>query len=460
MGNTEKYREWMDEFQNSDLSKKDFSELEKDVLKIFPKLGMKEQAMAAGKLASEAGSPNIPDLIEKLFTGNNTSLPALLKFSEPMQEKGLADNFIIEQMQLWVGVCNDSGEDFNAIGFYSLPENIQNSVADYLAGGLRGSILMELKLAAPDKKASKRIGKYIHKAKSKGAVIAQVKEETEIPEPSDENIEEIYISPPDATGTIFIYLYKTVFGKNTLFIILINDQEGVLRFDSYKVPEIKFRNMLESTKKNPHAIIVKVDPVLAKQLIKNAEDAGIRKQRAHPEAFKSSRRAIGVAEVPDDPHPLWSIFDEEEMTKSKGLVARSDELLNHRMFLDWQLVPIEEGKLIVELQEMNESVIELSDKQKAERVLALYEKEAAEILNTQGKDLWFGRIVNCAYLLHKLGEEEEAKIAAALALAFTGDDTAVPVFFTKLIARTVAKDMAPEEQEKNVKPGQGGILIE
>jgi len=428
-----------------------------DFLKTLRKLDPEDQVEIAEKLVAEGSGRK--SLIGSLYQAEDIELPALMVLGRHLASEDLADKGTLETMEKWSALCEEEGK-CDLPELFTLPDNVQSAVIVHLGRWLRSDLLAALLDMAPDKSKSKQIKKALHQARSAGAALDESAGAV-FAAPDDERTfekkDEAYVTPPDSTGATFFYFYRTVFGKDNLFVVLMTDVQGVLRFENFLVPEQKFRRILESTKQNPHAILVKIDPAYARYMVKKAETEGERRGHEQSSDFLSSRRILGIVDQEEVPHPVWQKFSEDELKNETGLVSRSAELLDHRVFEGWSFLPEDEGKILLEIQNINQSPLDLTDAQKEERKQDVFEQEASWKLSFEGRNFWRERMLLCAYILGELGEPEKAHMAAAAAIALEDSEKTVPPFFTELLRQNLEAELS-EEGPTPTDIGRGGIV--
>jgi len=459
MAEQNKDRLEIEKLLDTDPEGEDWEKAASAIEKRFAKLDPENQAEVADKLVASIDKPGVSDLVEDI-AGKGPSLPALIKLTRALSEQGKADASLAQRLEQWLTVCEGDESECGADEYFLLPENARAAIADHLALWLRADLLSALKDAATDKAAKKFLAKAIHRAKSAGATITEAGGERFVMAERDEYVEDAFMSPPDHTGTMFIYFYKTVFGKNTLFVVLINDVEGVIRFEAYEVARPRFDKIIESSRKNPHAIIAKVDPAFARLKIKRAEETGIERGRPPINDFLSHRRAMGIPDQEDFPHPVWASLDREKLGDERGMVMSSGDLISIRMFEDWRLRPLGEGTVVAELAEIRNSPIEMSQALKNQRENELFETAAKNAIDETGTEKWRDRLLACAYLLVLLDEKHHANKTAATALALEDTDGPPPPFFVEILRRTIEAEIAPDDEEgpKGPDMDRGGII--
>ncbi len=428
-----------------------------DFLKTLRKLDPEDQVEIAEKLVAKGSGHK--SLIGALYQADDVELPALMVLGRYLAGEEMADKGTLETMEKWSALCEEQGK-CDLPELFALPENVQSAVIVHLGRWLRSDLLAALIDMAPDKSKAKKIKKALHQARSAGAALDDSVGSVFAAPDDDKTFEkkdEAYVTPPDSTGTTFFYFYRTVFGKDNLFVVLINDVQGVLRFENFFVPEEKFRRILESTRQNPHAVLVKIDPAYARYMVKKAETEGERRGHQQSSDFLSSRRILGIVDQEEVAHPVWKKFSEDELKKETGLVSRSAELLEHRIFEGWSFLPEDEGKILLEIENINNSPLDLTDAQKEERKQDVFEQESSWKLSFEGRHLWRERMLLVAYILDELGESEKAHMAAATAVALEDAEKSVPPFFTGLLRQNLEAELS-EEGPAPTDIGRGGIV--
>ncbi|MFO8055719.1 MAG: hypothetical protein R6V10_00290 [bacterium] len=432
----------------------------KEAVKGFQKLEPDDQAELADKLSEKAHSEEINVLMERLHQSDGTALPALVVLGRSLVKQDKADEHTLSEMERWITLCEES-DVAETPELFSLPDNIQSAVISHLGRWLRADLLSALSDAAPDKRKSKMIKKALHQARSAGAVLdgsAGVASVAEGAPELSEKKDEAYITPPDSSGSFIVYFYRTVFDKDNLFSIIVDDEQGVLNFERFEVPEHKWRQIIESTRRNPMVVLSRCDPDYARYLVKKYESEGEKRGHHQDSDFLRHRRVLGIADQDEVPNPLLQEFSSDELRRETGLAARSHELLESRVFDRWSFLPEDEGKIMLELKNIDESPLDLTDAQKEARKQELFEEEASWLLSLQGRPLWRDRMLVCAYILYLLEQPEDARMAAATAFVLEDSEKPVPSFFTELLRECLEERMEDEQEPSGPDMSRGGIV--
>jgi len=467
MTHADRDREWRDQFLAVEPGSNEWRKSLAELGRRMERLDIEDQVKVAERLGGQRGEAETPEVIVQLLELESLSLPARIILEKARGEAGSAgqDESLVGRLEQWLNLCEAETGGCDPRGFFSMPDPAQRSVANHLTQWLRADLLEKLIEAAPDKAAGKELRKALHHVRSAGARVSDESGRlmTVAPREEPEPFDEAYLTPPDDTGTYLTYLYRTVFGSAKLFMVFVNDLHGVLKMEAYEIPRPRLERILEATRKNPHAVLAKAEPEFVRRLIKQAEAAGRKRgEYQHPD-YLANRRAMGVATAGEGPHPLWRFLREDELRTELGLVARSHELVQHRIFEDWRLRPVEEGKFAAELADLQHPLLELSPEQAAERERLFFEKAATLALAATGREIWRDRLLACAYLLCLIGDQETARMAAAAGLALDRADDPAGPFWVELLRRTTDEYMKKDDQAGDAggKPGpdRGGLVV-
>ena len=423
---------------------------------VFNRLDDEDQMEAVKRLAA-AGAAGL-DTLARLDSRGSASLSTLVELRQALVAAGRpVDAEILGRLQKWLARC-ESGDDCGPDDLFGLAPAERTAVINHLARWLQSDLLARLADAAPDKAAAKEIKKALHRARSAGAAaVAGVTGEAFVLPEREEYLDEAFLSPPNAAGVSYIYLYRTVFGRNTMFVIVAGDTDGILNFDAYEAPESKYRKLMESARSDPRLVLARADSGYVRRLIRQAEENGRRAGKTPPPDYLRTRRALGIADEPDHAHPVFQHFPAEELAKETGLVARSAGLADHRLFADWVLIPVDENTFMLKLEEARNSLLTLTAAQKREQEDRLFEQEVERIVATTGPLTWRERLLQCAYLAYLVGYEPVARMIAATALAVGEGRT--PPLLVELLRRAVDRVQGGQSDPGPAPEPDGKVIL-
>jgi hypothetical protein len=129
------------------------------------------------------------------------------------------------------------------------------------------------------------------------------------------------------------------------------------------------------------------------------------------------------------------------------------------LFEGWRLEIVEDGRFQVEMAEIEVSPLQLTPAQKAERRNTVLARYARQALDGPGRELWRERLLLCAYVLALLGNEDEARMAAATALALERTDESVPGLFLELMRNARLGENEEDDNRKGPAPDRGGLIV-
>jgi hypothetical protein len=149
----------------------------------------------------------------------------------------------------------------------------------------------------------------------------------------------------------------------------------------------------------------------------------------------------------------------DEIADQEILLKRSEDLIKNHPFTFWLL----EWKFLVEsyreVHEAETSTIVLNEYQKEGRVSEIVEKTAARFFDEENRLNFKRRLEEAAYILWKIGKEEDAKCALAAALAFAPEG--VPSSAHPFALKTVRENFnfLKEQAQKEKRSESGRIVL-
>jgi hypothetical protein len=113
---------------------------------------------------------------------------------------------------------------------------------------------------------------------------------------------------------------------------------------------------------------------------------------------------------------IYSYLQANGIAGDDRLSRRGGDLLKADLFSSWRIEEEQIRPYANEVWEAEESKIVLHPAQKEVRFQGIYQKALAELFPGEGKFLYQRRLEEMAYILLKLGREEEAKISLSVAM--------------------------------------------
>lgn len=340
-------------------------------------------------------------------------------------------------------------------------EQIDLALARSLGHGTssQASVLLEhLASAARSKVVRKTIRKSLFRLRSRGLEVPDLSDSgPSVYHPPQPIPLEGFLSALDATGSRLVWFARPqplqgIFAFHTM----VSDVQGILDFNAFETSRKKFHDYLEEMRGNVPWEIVDADPLYCHALILQAAEINEKKGQPAPGEFLKWRPLMGPP--PERrPEPLiYSYLSAEEAKNRPDMLDRSAALFDLPSFQTWFLEESELEKYLPSLKEASESRLVLTPYQKEARVMEIYRQVVQNVFDPARRTLYRGRLEEMAYVLWKLGRQDEGRVAltAALHLESEGGILSIHPFLLELVRRSFAAQLEEEEAKKKKKESE------
>lgn len=314
-------------------------------------------------------------------------------------------------------------------------------------------LLIRLIPLTSDKDLKKIIKRYIYKLRTKGISVGDVPfEEKSVFKPVPTESPKAFISNYDFSWNRILILSIPYFGKPKIYLIgILNDIKGLIEFDGRNFSKKGFTEFFENIQKRSPTPMVEIDPPYAAFLFLEAYQLSIR-NGIHFKGFSQFKGELEKIKKDYDKPLIYYYLNADEIGKNTYPLTKKRELLEKEIFKDWYLDDDLIQPYVKEVIDAKESRIVLNKMQKEERLLGIYEKALLEIFSDDKRFIFKRRLEETAYFLIKLGREEDAKIALAIAIELEKPLNRFQPnhFLLRLIIRSV-EDRLEEIYEKRSK---------
>jgi hypothetical protein len=263
------------------------------------------------------------------------------------------------------------------------------------------------------------IRRSLYRLKSKGVAVEEVLSDQEISilRPLQGRAEEGFASGVDFLGHRLLWLVIPHPGRGLRVIHgIVNDREGIVDFSQEEMTRKGFKSLLKEVKeKNPFPI-VEIDSPYVAFLFAQAYQLNLEKRGVPPQGYLQAKSEIeGIKK--DFTKPLaYSYLQADDIAGDDRLLRRGGDLLKADIFSSWRIEAEQIQPYADEVREAEESKIVLNPGQKEVRFQAIYQRALTELFSGERKFLYQRRLEEMAYVLFKLGREEEAKISLSVAM--------------------------------------------
>ena len=288
-----------------------------------------------------------------------------------------------------------------------------------IADQMTGRLLRRMFEVTLDKKVRKVIKRSLYRLKSKGIVVGEILSDKEKPvlRPIQAEPKEGFASGIDSLGQRLLWLIIPHAGKGlTVMHGIISDQDGIVDFSRDEMTRKGFRSFFEEVQeKNPFPF-VDMEPSYVAFLFTQAYQLNLAKKGSPPQDYLRAKSEIqGVKK--DYARPMiYSHLQAEEVAVDDRMLKKGADLLKTDAYASWGIEEEQIRPYADEVWEAEESKIVLNQGQKEARFQTIYLKALTDLFPEEKKFLYQRRLEEMAYVLHKLGKDEEAQISLAVAM--------------------------------------------
>ena len=252
------------------------------------------------------------------------------------------------------------------------------------------------------------------------------------------------LSPIDVEGARIVWIVKPRMQGGVLRMwALVSDSDGLVGAQNTGLTRRELKSEREELERRAQMKLVDADWRVADFIACEAYRLTPDARRGQVGNFLALRTQLIAAPPPNElAHPIYQEFAAEIASEP------SVELLKEPEFLEWRLPDALIKPYVDEINSAGESVIVLSPIHKQERVNAVIDRAAAEILGGENSRRIRRRLEDIAYYMARDKRRTQAGWAASAAARLRdGIDVTKSVFFQALI-RTQLGTLAAAEQQK------------
>jgi hypothetical protein len=355
----------------------------------------------------------------------------------------------------------DAGKTEDEIFQWLLPHlgkqmEIDASLAESLARvshPVSARLLQRIMEASDEKQVRKVIKRSLYRMKSKGIPVE------EMPIPGEKPVlRPAAVEPPmgfgggiDFLGQRLVLLGIPRPGRGLIVIQgIISDTQGLVAFSGGEIRRKGFKAFLGEVQEGSPFPLVEMEAPYGASLLTKAYQLALDKGGTPPQEYLHLRPEIERIKREYE-HPLiYDCFRGADSVDPDRWLARSGDLLNSELFRGWKIEDDQIRPYAEAVREAGESKIVLTKTQKEARVQEIYGKALFEHFSDERRILYKGRLEEMAYVLLKLGRQEEAKIslAAAIDLEKVLNVFQPNPFLLQLVIKSISMFLAQRDQER------------
>jgi hypothetical protein len=304
-----------------------------------------------------------------------------------------------------------------------------------------------------EKKVRKMVKRSLYRLKSRGIVIEETSphERRSILHALQAEAPKGFASAIDFLGQrLLLFVIPRNTRRWTVTQGVISDTEGLMDFSAEEMTSKEFTRFFEEVQEKTPFPLAELEPSYSGSLLMEAYQITLEKKRTPPQSFLLLKGEIEHIRREYEKPLIYSCLQAGEIAGNDWILRRSGDLLKSDLFSSWR---IEEDKIrsyADAVSEAGESKIVLNQAQKEARFQEIYLKALSELFSGEKRFLFKRRLEEMAYILFKLGRQEEAK--TSLAVAIDLEKPLNPIqpnpFLFQLVIRSILALLAEAHEKK------------
>lgn len=280
-------------------------------------------------------------------------------------------------------------------------------------------LLHRILRSSDDKRIRKIIKRSLYRLKSKGITVEEATPERGSPVFRPLQAEPLrgFGGGFDFLGQRFLVLAVPHKGSGwTVMQGIISDTQGLVDFSGGEMTRKGFRVFFEEVQKGSPFPLVEMEPSYVGLLFVQAYQLTIEKGKTPPQDYLRLRGGIESIKKGFEKPLIYSHIEEDEIEGDDRMLRRGGDLLKADLFYGWRIGEEEIRPYADEVWEAEESKLVLNQAQKEVRFQEIYQRALSDLFPEERRSLYRRRMEEMAYILFKLGREEEARVSLAVAL--------------------------------------------
>jgi hypothetical protein len=308
-----------------------------------------------------------------------------------------------------------------------------------------------------EKKVRKMIKRSLYRLKNRGIAIEEVSfgERRSILHALQAEPTKGFASAIDSLGQRLLLLVIPRGGQGwTVMQGVMGDTEGLIDFSGEKMPRKEFARFFKGVQEKTPFPVVETEPSYVGFLLTQAYQLALEKKKTPPQDFLLLKSEIEAVKKEYENPLIYFYLQADEIAEDDWILRRSGDLLKDDLFSGWRIEEDEIRPYADAVREAEESKIVLNQAQKEARFQEIYLKALSELFSEGKRFLFKRRIEEMAYVLFKLGRQEEAKISLAVAIDLKKPLNPIQpnLFLFQLVIKSIFALLAETYEKKTKEP--------
>ena len=310
---------------------------------------------------------------------------------------------------------------------------------------------------AGEKKVRKTIKRSLYRLESRGIIVSEgpVKREASILRPLRAEPPKGFATSIDYTGHRLLVLVVPHAGRGWSVIHgLISDQEGLKNILGEEMSRKEFRGFFERFRQELSLPLVEMEPSYIGYLFTQSYQATVDRERTPPQGYLSLKSEIESIKKEYERPLIYAHLRLDEVSEETWRANRGGDLLKNDLLADWRIEESLIRPYSDAVRETEASKLFLNQTQKEARFQEIYLKALSELFPDPRRSLYKRRLEEMAYVLLKLGKEEDAR--TALSTAIDLEKPLQPLqpnpFLFQLVVKSIFIPLAKDYEQQKKEP--------
>ena len=308
-----------------------------------------------------------------------------------------------------------------------------------------------------EKKVRKIIKRSLYRLKSKGIGVEEVLPDKKISilRPLEAEPRKGFGSGIDFLGQQFLLLIIPHAGRGLAVKQgVVSDTKGLVDFSGEEMTRKAFKSFFKEIQENNPFPFVDMEASYVGFLFTKAYQLALEKGGTAPQDYLHSKSEIEKIKKEYERPLIYSCLQRDEMIGDDRMLKRGGDLLKADNFHGWGIEEDLIRPYADEVWEAEESKIVLNPTQKEARFQGIYQKAMSELFSGERRFLYQRRLEEMAYVLLKLGREEEAKISLSVAINLESPLNVIQPnpFLLQLVIKSIFTLLAEAYEKKSKEP--------
>jgi hypothetical protein len=324
-------------------------------------------------------------------------------------------------------------------------------------------VLQQMLAEIDEKRVRKTIKRSLYRLKAKGIPVIDVSVDRgrSVLRPIQAEPPEGFGSGIDPVGHRLLILVVPHSGRGlSVMQGVISDTQGLVNFTGAEMSRREFKGIFEKLQEESLFPLVEMEASYVGFLFSRAYHLTLDKKRTPPQDYLHMKSEIERVRKEYEKPLIYGYLSKEEIQGDDRWLMKGGDLLKDELFMAWGIEEDKIGPYAEVLQETQESKLFLNQTQKEARFQEICLKAMTEIFSEEWKRLYQRRLEETAYVLDKLGKEEEARTALSVAIELEKPLNPIQPnpFLLQLVIKSIynllaeAKEKREKESSLIVKP--------